>query len=311
MPLPTDEETLKLSHDLTNTLRGAFGTPNSLRPVHARGALAKGTFTASATAASLTKAYHFNAPSTPITVRFSSSTGIPAIPDTDPNANPRGIAVRFQLPDVDGRRHHTDIIAHSTPFFPVRTGELFLQFLGAIGSGRVPEFVGDHSSALAFVQAPKLAPESLGSAAYWSVNAFKLTNADGKVTFVRYRFVPTVGEKYLTAEETAAKPSSYLYDGIASQLPFTFKLVAQVAEEGDVTDDATVHWPETRQIIELGEVKVETLIPEAEQGPAQQKIIYDPIPRGVDGVEPSNDPLLEQRAGVYLVSGKIRREAHS
>ena len=40
----------------------------------------------------------------------------------------------------------------------------------------------------------------------------------------------------------------------------------------------------------------------------QQRIIFDPIPR-VEGIEPSDDPLLELRAAVYLLSGRRRREA--
>jgi catalase len=35
---------------------------------------------------------------------------------------------------------------------------------------------------------------------------------------------------------------------------------------------------------------------------------YKPIPR-VDGIEPSDDPLLELRAAVYLLSGRRRRQA--
>jgi catalase len=60
-------------------------------------------------------------------VRFSDSTGLPLIPDNDPNANPRGLAIRFHLAD----RVHTDIIAHSTDGFPTRTGQEFLEFLRA------------------------------------------------------------------------------------------------------------------------------------------------------------------------------------
>jgi len=39
-----------------------------------------------------------------------------------------------------------------------------------------------------------------------------------------------------------------------------------------------------------------------------RRIIFDPIPR-VDGIEPSDDPLLELRAAIYLLSGRRRREA--
>ena len=44
-------------------------------------------------------------------------------------------------------------------------------------------------------------------------------------------------------------------------------------------------------------------------GDAEQKhVIFDPIPR-LAGIEPSDDPLLELRAAVYLISGRKRREA--
>jgi catalase len=39
-----------------------------------------------------------------------------------------------------------------------------------------------------------------------------------------------------------------------------------------------------------------------------RRIIFDPIPR-VDGIAPSNDPLLELRAAIYLLSGRRRRQA--
>ena len=68
-------------------------------------------------------------------------TGTPTIPDNDPaGSGPRGIAVRFHLAD----HVHTDIVAHSTNGFAVRTGEEFLQFLraaAAAGSGK-PEAMG-------------------------------------------------------------------------------------------------------------------------------------------------------------------------
>ena len=36
--------------------------------------------------------------------------------------------------------------------------------------------------------------------------------------------------------------------------------------------------------------------------------VFDPIPR-LDGIEPSDDPLLELRAAVYLISRRRRRIA--
>jgi catalase len=79
-----------------------------------------------------------------------------------------------------------------------------------------------------------------------------------------------------------------------------------VSREGDIVDDATIHWPEDRQLIELGRLQLTEVVAGNEQ--QQQKIIFDPIPR-VDGIEPSEDPLLELRAAIYLLSGRRRRQA--
>ena len=69
----------------------------------------------------MTRALHITRTSTPVSVRFSDTTGIPLIPDNDPNANPRGCAVRFHLAE----RVHTDIVAHSANAFPATTGQEF------------------------------------------------------------------------------------------------------------------------------------------------------------------------------------------
>src|SRR5436309_6900030 len=115
--------------DLLGTLdQLAGGVHPGFRPAHAKGLMCAGTFTPSPEAAELTRAPHAGRPATPVTVRYSDSTGIPTIPDNDlARSGPRGIAVRFHLAD----HVHTDIVAHSTNGFPVRTGEEFLEFLRA------------------------------------------------------------------------------------------------------------------------------------------------------------------------------------
>ena len=56
--------------------------------------------------------------------------------------------------------------------------------------------------------------------------------------------------------------------------------------------------------MELGTIRLDG--PEEDDAELQKKIIFDPIAR-VQGIEPSNDPLLELRAAVYLISGRERR----
>jgi len=313
MPFTDDEAIMKTAQDLLGVFQGIFGKNPGIRPAHAKGIMLTGAFTPTAEAAKLSSGPHFNSPSTPVWVRFSNSTGIPNIPDFDSNADPRGIAIRFQL----GDRKHTDIVSHSVPFFPTRTGEEFLELLKAIASSPpdaehptdVEKYVGSHPATLAFVQAPKPPPKSFATQQYFSVSAFKLIDEAGKETFIRYHFVPDAGVDTLDAETVKAKDAEYLQTEIKERVKSSsigFKILAQVAEEGDVTDDATIHWPESRKVVELGSFKLNDVL--ADNAANQKHTIFDPIPR-VQGVGPSDDPLLEMRAALYLLSGKERRAA--
>src|SRR5262249_35896574 len=154
-----------------------FGLHSGFRPAHAKGVLVTGSFAPSSDAASLTRAPHITRSSTPVTVRFSNSTGIPLLPDNDPNANPRGIAIRFHL----AAHVHTDIIGHSPDGFPTRTPQDFLEFLRAVAASAsskespspIEAYLGAHPAALAFVQAPKPSPASFATERYFGVTAFR------------------------------------------------------------------------------------------------------------------------------------------
>jgi catalase len=306
MPLPTDERLIALAEELLKQFDTIFGLHPGFRPAHAKGALLAGTFTPASGAAYLTRAPHIQSESTPVTVRFSDTTGIPLIPDNDPNASPRGIAIRFHL----GERVHTDIIGHSTDAFPTRTGAEFLEFLRALGTpSSIEAFLGAHPKALAFVQAPKPAPSSFARESYFGITAMRFTNKDGQSRFGRYRIVPEAGMDHLSDAAAAARGPNFLFDELTERVsrgPITFRVVVQVAASGDIVDDATVHWPEDRLVSDFGRIVL--TVPLADSGPAQKQIIFDPIPR-VDGIEPSEDPLLELRAALYLLSGRRRRAA--
>src|SRR5690349_5419730 len=119
MPLPNDEKVVALAEALIKQFDTIFGVHPGFRPAHAKGVLLSGTFTSAPDARALTQAPHVSRESTPVSVRFSNSSGIPTMPDNNLKANPRGMAVRFHLAD----RVHTDIISHATDGFPTRTGE--------------------------------------------------------------------------------------------------------------------------------------------------------------------------------------------
>lgn len=324
MPLSDNPKTNEAAKDILGVFKDLAGGPKAgIRPAHAKGLLARGTFVPTPAAAALSRAPHFtNTAGTPVLVRFSSSTGHPTLPDSDPNGNPRAIALRFVLAETP-RRKHTDIVAHSVPFFPAATAEETLAFFSAVkGAGTDPaalnEHIASHPAAQAFLAAPKHTPTAFAHEAFYAVNAFKFINADGKETYVRYRIVPVAGLKTLDAETAKAQSANFLYDGVREQLGSSsgkglieYNLVVQVARDGDVTDDNTVHWPEegpdARDLVDLGRVTLDALY-EGDEAAEQKYLIFDPVPR-VDGVEPSADPLIDLRAAVYIISGKERRAA--
>jgi catalase len=313
MPLPQDERIIQLANDLIQQFDQIFGLHPGFRPAHAKGLMLTGSFKPTAEAKSLTKAPHILRDSTPVTVRFSNSTGIPQLPDNAPEANPRGFAIRFNLAE----HVHTDIVSHSTDGFPTRDGNEFLEFVRALATSGpdVPSpkpvelFLGSHPAALAFVQAPKPYPSSLARESFFGVTAFAFTNAAGLTRFGRYRIIPELGNDYLTDAQVSQLSPNYHFDEIAERVaknPVRFRILVQVAQADDTIDNATIHWPETREQIELGTLELTEAVPDTL---AQQKhIIFDPIPR-VDGIEPSADPLLELRAAIYLISGRRRRAA--
>jgi catalase len=313
MPLPSDEKVVALSKDLLQQFDTIFGLHPGFRAAHARGTLLTGIFTPSSDAASFTRAPHIVRDATPVTARFSSSTGLPLIPDDDPNANPRGLALRFNLAE----HVHTDIVSHSTDGFPSRTGQEFLEFLRAVAASNsqkssptpIEAFLASHPAALAFVQTPKPTPSSFATESYFSVTAYRFTNKDGVSRYGRYRIKPDAGNEYLDEATAKSKGPNYLFDELAERIaraPIGFQVQVQVANEDDIVDDSTIHWPEDRRLINLG--KVTLTHPVVNDAREQKKIIFDPIPR-VDGIEPSADPLLELRAAIYLLSGRRRRQA--
>lgn len=304
MPLPSDEKVVALAEVLLKEFDVIFGEHPGFRPTHAKGTMLSGTFRPAQDAASLTRAPHLARESTPVLVRFSDTTGIPTIPDNDPNASPRGMGIRFMLAE----HVHTDIVAHSTPEFPVQDGAGFLGLLQAIASGDPSAFFGSHPAAAAFAKSLRT-PSSFARAAYFATSAFRFTNKDGVSRFGRYRIMPEAGVELLDDATSKSKDGNYLFEDLTRRISagaVSFDILVQVANENDVVNDATIHWPEERAKVNFGKITLTAKVPD--DAHEQKKIIFDPLPR-VDGIEPSDDPLFELRAALYLLSGRRRRGA--
>lgn len=292
---------------IVNTLTKLSGGPHKgYRANHAKGIVVQGEFVPAKSAASLSSAAHLQAKASPVTVRFSDATGLPTIPDADGNSFPKGIAIRFQLPDAT----YTDIVSISTNGFPVATPEDFLGLLNAIAASGpnaakptpIEQFLGSHPAALSFVQMPKPAPVSFATEAFYGVNAFKFTNAQGATQYGRYRITPINGTEFLTKEQTANAAPNYLIDELPvrlSKAPAKFKISVQLADKNDAVNDPTVVWPETRKQVELGTLTLKKV--DANGVAFEKATMFNPL-NLVDGIEESDDPILLARPAAYAVS---------
>ena len=121
-----------LAQQIFDTMLQLPGNKPGNRLVHAKGIVCQGTFAPSKDAASISQAGHFNGATVPVIFRFSDNGPDPGIADISPDSAPRGMAIRFKLPD--GKE--TDIVAFSHNGFPVGTGEEFLGLQKAIVATR-------------------------------------------------------------------------------------------------------------------------------------------------------------------------------
>jgi catalase len=297
--------------DAIDAVQRIFGRHPGYRALHAKGVVLTGDFSPTAEAATLTRAAHLQGPGVPVTVRFSNGSGNPKHPDWAPD--PRGLAVKFYLPD--GSR--TDIVAVSTPRFPTRTPEGFIELVQAQGAGaaaawRFPMFLARHPEALGVlpVAVPSLlAPSSYATIPYYGLHAFRWIDAEGGERFVRYTFKPAADGSRLAPWDARRRGRDYLQTDIverAERGPVLFSLEVQVAEPGDPVDDPSAAWPKQRRRVTVGTLRVTGRDTEREQG--GDVLVFDPS-RVTDGIECSDDPVLRFRPEAYAES--IRRRTGS
>jgi catalase len=296
-----------------DTVNQVFGSHPGRRALHAKGVVLTGIFTATADASSLTCAPHMQGPEVPVTVRFSNGSGDPDHPDWAPD--PRGLAVKFYLPD--GAR--TDIVAVSSPRFPTRTPEGFIELVEAQAAGpaaawKLPLFLARHPEAIRVLPtiAPTLLPPaSYATIAYYGLHAFRWIDAQGGERFVRYKLRPAAGIAKLSLWEARKRERDYLQDEIVSRAqaePVLFSLEVQIAGAEDPLDDPSAAWPARRKRVTVGTLKVTGPDTEREQG--NDVLVFDPS-RVTEGIECSADPVLRFRPRAYSESIRRRTEGRA
>jgi catalase len=290
--------------DVMVQLNGGIHT--GFRFAHAKGIVCTGTFKATPGAKAISRAAHLQGGSVPVTVRLSDGTGLPTIPDADPRAGPRGMAIRFTLPGGA----FTDIVANSHNGFVVGNGDDFLGFLKAVAATRpdsphpspIEAFLGSHPAALKFVTEGKPLPKSFANLAYFGNNAFLFVDSAGTKHPIRYQIIPVAGEATLDSAAAAKAGPNYLFDDMSRRLargPVAFRLYAQLANPGDPTNDGSIVWPADRKRVLLGTISVTTVAPKNEE--LQRTLTFNPTFLTA-GIELSDDPLLPLRSAVYALS---------
>jgi catalase len=291
--------------NLVDALEGVFGKHAGARRSGARGVCAAGTFTGNKAGAAISKASAFSGKAIPVTLRFSVGGGNPNAPENGKSV--RGLSAQLDLP-----KGEQWLMANiSAPFFTAATPDGFLAFLEARRPDPSTKKPDPAKIAAAAAKYPDFKPQiewlaktgvpaSYAAVNYWSTHAFKFTNAAGKTQFAKWMFVPVTGQEFIKEDKLANYSKVFLADelkGRVSQIPVEFDFVLQLAQPGDVTNNATVAWPEDRKKVVAGRLKV-TAVNETS---ACDSINFNPLilPTGIEG---SDDPLLTARAGSYAVS---------
>jgi catalase len=278
-----------------------YGAHDGHRALHAKGVLCAASFTATPRARELTRAAHMSGDPTPAIVRFSNGGGDPTVPDYVPDV--RGLAVSFRLPDGSC----TDIVAQTLPRYPFPDQEGFLEALEISRPSpstllKMPRFALRHPRAVAALPETQRVMgrrTSFAARRYYAFHAYKWEDGAGGERFVRYEWQPTVQEPELSKAEAKRRGANWLFDDLAERLarePVRMDLEVKIAGPGDDPDDPSDEWRDDAERVIVGTLEVTAIDPDADDG-----IVFDPI-RVIDGIAPSNDPVLRYRPPVYTLS---------
>ena len=280
---------------LVDSLNESYGVHPGHRAAHAKGVLCAARFRPTPAAGRLSRAVHLDQ-GTRAHVRFSNGSGDPTAADGARDG--RGMAVKFYLPDGST----TDVVALSLPTFFARTPEDLLAFnaarrvdpeTGATDMEAVGAYLAAHPEALTAVNAAIThpVPASYATVTYNSLHAFGFTDAEGSMTWGRYRLVPEAGEAALDDDAAAAAGAGLparRSGGTVRRGAGGVPMEVVLAGEGDALDDPTEAWPEGRDVVDLGRLELTGLAFDREQG--DDVLVFDPT-RVPDEIELSKDPI--------------------
>jgi catalase len=146
---------------------------------------------------------------------------------------------------------------------------------------------------------------SFATARFDGLHAFYLVDAAGQRRAFRFRWMPLAGIQAIDPEDDVNLPPQYLVSEMKQRVaraPVAWRLVFQLADRDDPTDDVTRRWPESRELVEAGQL----VIDREHEDPAEVDAwVFDPT-RMPPGIELSQDPLLHFRSEAYAESHRRR-----
>jgi catalase len=293
------------------------------RVVHARGAAAHGVFEAYGNAASVTKAGFLSekGKQTEVFVRFSTVLGSRGSADTVRDT--RGFAVKFYTDEGT-----FDLVGNNMPVFFIQDGIKFPDIIHAAKphpDREIPQaqsahdtfwdFVSLHTEATHHVMwnmSDRGIPRSYRTMEGFGVHTFRLVNAEGATSLVKFHWKPVAGVHSLVWEEAqiaaGCDPDYHrrdMADGIEAGAFLEYEFGIQVMPD-DGTDsfegidllDPTKLVPEELAPVQL--IGKLTLNRNPTNYFAETEQVAFHTGHLVPGIEVTNDPLMQARLFSYL-----------
>ena len=293
--------------EMVNQFERTSGKYEGFRRSGAKGICAMGEFVGSAEGKNISISSAFSGHVIPVIVRFSVGGANPKAADN--TRSQRNLALQFYLPGNEVWQMGNI----SAPVFGSATPEQLFGRLQSLQADPTTK-TADPVKVKAFADAnpavlmqgkyfaSKAVPASYVSTNYWGVHGFGFSNASNQKVWGKWIFEPIEGVQTLSDEQAKAKDPNFLFDDLrqrvaAGKASFNFNL--EIAQTGDILDNATIPLPEGRKKVTLGVLKVVSVSPD-NTGPCLN-ITFDPnnMPKGVEGAA---DPMLRARTASYAIA---------
>jgi len=284
------------------------------RVVHARGTGVHGEFVASKDISDISKASVFTKNKvTPVFVRFSTVIHSKGSPET--LRDPRGFATKFYT-----KEGNWDLVGNNLPVFFIRDAIKFPDMVHSLKPSPVTNkqdpnryfdffsHVPESTHMLTWLYSDYGIPANLRQTDGWGVHAYKLINAQGNVSYVKFRWKTRQGIKNLSTKEASeiqAKHFSHathdMYENIAAGNFPKWDLFIKVLKPSEFSSldynplDATKMWLGVKEI-KIGTMTLNRMPTNFFQDTEQAAFAPANI---VPGIEPSEDKLLQGRVFSY------------